>query len=96
MQGKGDFSSDAVAEGKSEVSGVTYNTRSGAWEVKALQRWGVKRRKLAGAPSREEAGAIAKTSFPRLVAAAADGMFDDEFSAAKAEIKAQVQSLWIP
>lgn len=80
----------AEAEGKSAVRGVFRCKTTKRWSLRTLQKWGPKQRRLATANTREEAEVLAETYFPRLKAAAADGKFDDEFAAVRAEIKAQV------
>lgn len=76
-----------MAEGKSAVTGVSYDRRSGVWVVNTRQVWGVKQRQLATAKTRERAEALAETYFPRLEAAAAEGIFNEAFAAARAEVK---------
>lgn len=79
-----------VAEGKSAVTGVSYDRRTGMWVVNTRQVWGVKQRQLATARTRERAEALAETYFPRLEAAAADDRFNEALAAARAEVKCNV------
>ena len=73
----------AAAEGK--VWGVSYNASTGRWIVLTLQRWGVKRRKVATCISREEAEAVMEEFFPCLEAAAAEGSFEGQLAAVQAD-----------
>ena len=77
--------------GKSTVSGVTFIKQKCAWRVFTLRRWGAKQRLVVQLRSREEAEEIARTQFPRLEAAAADGRFEQVLAAVRAELKAQVR-----
>lgn len=79
----------AVADGKSAVPGVNYDASSRRWFLQTLLQWGVKRRHLMYASSREEAEILAATYHPRLKAAADEDRFDDEFDALKAELAAE-------
>lgn len=77
---------EAAAEGKSALPGVTFSKMRGIWTVRPLARWGdIPRHMHWVAGSRAKAEAIQRTYFPRLEAAAAEGRFDEEFAAVKAE-----------
>ena len=84
----------AVADGKSPVAGV-HRHRDG-WQVKTLQRWGVKQSHLGSFKSREEADFVADTYSPRLEAAASAGnrSFKEELAAVRAVLRVQVR-WWI-
>lgn len=56
-------------------------------------RWGVGQHTLACRGSQAEAEALAATYFSRLEVAAAEGRFDEEFTAVKAELRAEVRWL---
>lgn len=78
-------------KGKSSAPGVFLDKRRGRWRVRTLERWNSKRYSLGSASTREEAEAIQQSCFPRLQAAADDGRFDEEVTAVKAELTAQVR-----
>lgn len=73
----------------SPVVGVTYNAQRGNWIVTTLARWGVKQRYLVSVSLQEEAEDIANTYFPSLELAVADGNFERELAAVKADLKAR-------
>lgn len=90
LQASATIQSQADDEGESTLPGVYYSKGKDIWVVRTLVRWGVTRRLLASAGSREEAKAIQENCFPRLKKAADEGRFEEEFTAVKAELKAQV------
>lgn len=85
----------AARRGKVSATGLTYNDNDRRWKISTLYRWGAgpSRALSFTANSQEEAEAIAATFFPRLEMAAAAGKeaFDEDFTSAKAEIKALVR-----
>lgn len=79
-----------LADGKSPVTGVTYDPGARKWLAFTSVRWSDRRSQLACVKTREAAEAVANTYFPRLEAAVAEGKYEEELAAVKADLRAQV------